>query len=160
MDQGDPVRKQEAHAPSEERLAGKEGERERKKKRRKNPVSVQGTKDHGRMIEAPRQKTKRITVRRCGVRVAGAALGRGENGFSPVSSDDNEQVGKLCAAKKRWFSSFSSASISREAYGRESVTSRAAVETSVYLWECVRGSSSVAQPTEQGETTGHVAHLG
>lgn len=39
MDQGDPVRKQEAHAQSEERLAGKEVEREREReKEMKEPV--------------------------------------------------------------------------------------------------------------------------
>lgn len=54
MDQGDPVRKREAHAPSEERLTGKrEKERERDTKA---PTLMQRTGDHGRMIEPPRHE--------------------------------------------------------------------------------------------------------
>lgn len=56
MDQGDPVRKQEAHAPGEVRLTGK---RERDAK---EPKPVQRTGDHGRMIEPPRHERSRSSV--------------------------------------------------------------------------------------------------
>ncbi|EGI61495.1 hypothetical protein G5I_10270 [Acromyrmex echinatior] len=52
MDQGDPVRKREAHASSEERLTGK-----REKEGRRNRCWCKETGDHGWMIGPPQERS-------------------------------------------------------------------------------------------------------
>ncbi|TGZ37567.1 hypothetical protein DBV15_03882 [Temnothorax longispinosus] len=120
MDQGDPVRKREAHAPSEERLTGK---REREKE----------TGDHGRMIEPPRHE---------------------RSGSAYKCHGDRSVEGAFCAG-------IGGRAISRKAVGCESVTSgRSSKWAYIPVGMYSRILSSVVQPVELGETTGHVAHLG
>lgn len=80
VDQGDPVRKQETHVRSEKRLVGKEGDKE-KERNEGTGVLVQGSKDHGRMIEASCQKTKWIIVYLRFVKVAAFYLDEGKMAF-------------------------------------------------------------------------------
>ncbi|KYM99272.1 hypothetical protein ALC62_09999, partial [Cyphomyrmex costatus] len=66
VDQGDPVRKREAHAPSEERLTGK---REKERRWCKEPG------DHGRMIGPPRHERSGSSI---GVQMSRRSVGRGQ----------------------------------------------------------------------------------
>jgi len=69
VDQGDPVRKREAHASSEERLTGK-----REKEGRRNQCWCKKPRDHGRMIGPLRYEQSGSSI---GIQMSRRSVGRG-----------------------------------------------------------------------------------